>query len=1080
MLPPSTPTSPVSSFHKFFDYIPIISIGSAIAHFAILLFEKFSPKKSLYNAPLNERNIQVISSDSWGHGKRGLLDCVPIAGNIILGIHDLYHKYYGAKPKQELSTSSNSHSASTLSTTGKTDEAFKRKIAQLEEKLKHKEALIQQQNVVIRSHEQTIEKLDNQLIVAKDENKKLNKKVEKIRRKNENLISEKEKLQLLIDNKNDELIGATNIYQTTQDELQKAYANLAEARKALAQEQTFAQQHSSLGSAEDLEKLNQDLHRQQQLVEELERKANSIRQNLENAEKEKNDLIQQLQRTQESLQRKEAILEAATRASQLAHESLASAQETVESVQIENGKLKHQVINLTSHLKAREQENLELQQRIDELELNKQEAIDLRKKLASQESFVATFLKEEQQIREDLTSKLSQAQETIREYVFQVEQLQMKCEGLKSKYQTLKDEPPLKQELEAVERKLAEITVQRDHLLEQIEFIKFAQTLPSLDRSLSLSRSMHPEDDISHDNISQVTDSGEMTEWTLIAEKEKTEDEGVTFAGKFSSRYKRENIDTYIQHVLTAGNHAADDLAKRIQEILNYEIPPPLLSELILKFNEQIRKKALLIHERLGINSGNIEQFIKPNDPIVEKGKRLAKEYENEIMSALQDACRQAAEKWPQYKKDLLSLTDECFKIYQTAYFQGVVHFNHWWREVYDKTINFSKEELGAAQVQLKAVGEPYSSAAPRNRQDTLNPAVPNFFRTTYLPYLSSPTSDMKAIKMDNVTRSAIPVEFDQTNKEIREQINRQIVKKILEEHALEYLKKHSGQASGEIPIKLDFAAVTLLSPSSVLDWANYFGKLANADNEAMLLKEAKEAYEYWHRKPLVIKGQEFQFQITYMNIPCNDLYFKSLEWSTQAYALEWEANQIAIKHLAQKVVEYELAVKKEIEENNTSPDLKSKMMKVKILQNLLKDVEAILNIPEGKKLEAFGNNYYALVSRVLMLTSLVSDGVHFGCRSGKDRTGLANLEVDKLLQLTHALEGYPSLEAEVNEPKIRAMAKEIGHQLYIDSGNLDVIPEANLGCPLGMNIGACANPGDKEAKEYALAGAKAFVRPGH
>ncbi|MBS4170536.1 hypothetical protein [Neochlamydia sp. AcF95] len=1080
MLHGSTPNSPVSNIHKFFDYIPIVSIGSAIAHFAILLFEKFSTKKNGSNAPLSERDIQVISSDSWGHGTRGLLDFVPIVGNIILGIHDFCHKNHEVKREQKLPTSSDSYITSTLDTISRTEELFKSKIAQLEGALKNKEALIQQQNIVIRSHEQTIEKLDNQLAAAKDENRKLSKKIEKIRRQNENLISEKEKLQLLIENKNNELTGAANIYQTSQEELQQAYANLAEARKALAQQQTFAQQHPSIASTEDLEKLNQDLHRQQKLVEELERKANSIRQNLENAEKEKNDLIQQLRHTQESLQRKEAVLEAATRASQLAHESLADAQKTVESAQIENSELKHQIMNLTSHLKAREQQNLKLQQRIEKLELNKQEAMDLRKKLASQESFMSEFLKEEHQAREELRSELSQAQASIGEYVAQIEQLKLKYKGLKSKYRTLNDELPLKQELEALERKLAEITAQRDHLLEQIEFVKFAQTLPSLDRSINLSRSIHPTGNISSDHISQVTDSGEMAEWTLIAVKEKTEDEGINFAGKFPSRYKRENIDTYIQQVLTAGNHAADDLAKQIQEILNSEIPPAFLSELILNFNEQIRQKALLIHEKLGINSDNIEQFIKPNDPIVEKGKRLAKEYENEIMNALQNACRQAAEKWPLHNKDLLSLTDECFKIYQNAYFQGVVHFNHWWREMYDKTINFSKEELGSAHVQLTAVGEPYSSAAPRNRQDTQNPAVPNFFRTTYLPYLSSPTSDMKAIKMDNVTRSAIPVEFDQTNKEIREQINRQIIKKILEEHALEYIKKHAGQASSEIPIKLDFAAVTLLSPSSVLDWANYFGKLANADNEAMLLKEAKGAYEYWHGKSLVVEGQNFQFQITYMNIPCNDLYFKSLEWSTQAYALEREANQIAIKHLAQKVLEYERAVKKEIEENNTSPNLKAKIMKVKILQKLLKDVEFILNIPEGKKLEAFGNNYYALVSRVLMLTSLVSDGVHFGCRSGKDRTGLANLEVDKLLQLTHALEDYPSLEAEVNEPKIRAMAKEIGHQLYIDSGNLDVIPEANLGCPLGMNIGVCANPGDKEAKEYALAGAKAFVRPGH
>ena len=108
-------------------------------------------------------------------------------------------------------------------------------------------------------------------------------------------------------------------------------------------------------------------------------------------------------------------------------------------------------------------------------------------------------------------------------------------------------------------------------------------------------------------------------------------------------------------------------------------------------------------------------------------------------------------------------------------------------------------------------------------------------------------------------------------------------------------------------------------------------------------------------------------------------------------------------------------------------------------------------------------NNRSALATRVIALGMIVDDvDVHFGCRSGKDRTGLVDIEV-KLLLTTSVLTGRISSYRE--QERVSRMT-DWREQMTLESGNVDELIKANMGARIGINTGGSASKPFESADE--------------
>ncbi len=105
--------------------------------------------------------------------------------------------------------------------------------------------------------------------------------------------------------------------------------------------------------------------------------------------------------------------------------------------------------------------------------------------------------------------------------------------------------------------------------------------------------------------------------------------------------------------------------------------------------------------------------------------------------------------------------------------------------------------------------------------------------------------------------------------------------------------------------------------------------------------------------------------------------------------------------------------------------------------------------------LSKMDNNRSALATRMIALGMILEDvEVHFGCRSGKDRTGLVDIEL-KLLFATAMLIGrMPSYREQERLPYMTAWRET----MTMESGNVDAIVKANMGARMGINTGGSAS----------------------
>ena len=108
-----------------------------------------------------------------------------------------------------------------------------------------------------------------------------------------------------------------------------------------------------------------------------------------------------------------------------------------------------------------------------------------------------------------------------------------------------------------------------------------------------------------------------------------------------------------------------------------------------------------------------------------------------------------------------------------------------------------------------------------------------------------------------------------------------------------------------------------------------------------------------------------------------------------------------------------------------------------------------------SKNLRNMDNNRSALATRIILLGSMVEElQVHFGCRSGKDRTGLVDIEIKLLAALGYVNGRIPSYHEQEQLPDV----VNFRETLTQETGNDSDIVTANLGANLGMNTGGAAS----------------------
>ncbi len=142
----------------------------------------------------------------------------------------------------------------------------------------------------------------------------------------------------------------------------------------------------------------------------------------------------------------------------------------------------------------------------------------------------------------------------------------------------------------------------------------------------------------------------------------------------------------------------------------------------------------------------------------------------------------------------------------------------------------------------------------------------------------------------------------------------------------------------------------------------------------------------------------------------------------------------------------------------NPSPDFQKQLdllQKQRQLVDLYLDTRELMVGGLNQDLKNVDNNRSALATRLIYLNSLVEGGrVHFGCRSGKDRTGLVDIEV-KLLATESALHGrIPSYREEERMSHIN----DHRETMTLQSGNTHDLVKAVMGAAVGLNSGGAGS----------------------
>ncbi len=152
-------------------------------------------------------------------------------------------------------------------------------------------------------------------------------------------------------------------------------------------------------------------------------------------------------------------------------------------------------------------------------------------------------------------------------------------------------------------------------------------------------------------------------------------------------------------------------------------------------------------------------------------------------------------------------------------------------------------------------------------------------------------------------------------------------------------------------------------------------------------------------------------------------------------------------------------------------------------IEDLHLDTEELFKSGIGRNVKSMDNNRSALASRMVLLSGLASGQTHFGCRSGKDRTGLVDIEM-KILLVARELYGRNLSYREIERhPDIIELRKTMTEE----SGNVRDIITAVMGAAMGINSAGSASdplqerdPRDQQKHIGYTKASQAFSRVAH
>lgn len=143
-----------------------------------------------------------------------------------------------------------------------------------------------------------------------------------------------------------------------------------------------------------------------------------------------------------------------------------------------------------------------------------------------------------------------------------------------------------------------------------------------------------------------------------------------------------------------------------------------------------------------------------------------------------------------------------------------------------------------------------------------------------------------------------------------------------------------------------------------------------------------------------------------------------------------------------------------EVNGKNYSESLVSYLKKVRYEDNLIAlhdEVSDQLAFREYRSLESMQKSMYSLSSTIMALSIYLEEDPNTGCRSGKDRTSIQDMEIcTKLAMLS--VRGRILHHREMNDLEQNPETEEVREQLLLNSGQIDELAFKNIGS-FGLNL---------------------------
>lgn len=481
---------------------------------------------------------------------------------------------------------------------------------------------------------------------------------------------------------------------------------------------------------------------------------------------------------------------------------------------------------------------------------------------------------------------------------------------------------------------------------------------------------------------------------------------------------------------------------------------------------------------------------------------------------------------------ELTELTNNLFNTERIA----IINEHKLWKFPQEKKVEL--EEGSASISEFEPCGEGYTSGGPRNRKN--NPVLPNFFCSRYRS--ADKSKPFQIFKDFEFSRSATISEFflhGPEREKVNLKLVEQALQSTGDRYLLKHQEKLKNDNEVVVPFQWVALLTDALAPKLTISLGIHD---SSKDEESFLRETIEALEKCKNKKFVCSNDRKksFTFDIKLWNVACNDLQGWTTMWgwwksegSNEKICNEnaWsivkndvcKAVEILDKNIgflndavdgylisvvegliknkrSQKALIYSANFEKMIplnfptQHNNyiqaadalANVTHQNSQIQHSIFEREYLDLiaikECILDLRDDlhfiitNKLgdASLDNNLHATSSRLIALGNLLGYAEHVTCRSGKDRTSEADNETKLLIQITEKLGRCPTYWEMEKLPFI----DHYRDKMALESGNFDLITEANLGADLGPNLTSCANMPYYEGKNTPewIEGRKLFL----